>query len=120
MNEHDLEDAHIDSAVQGWTTARKWVSSWRWYNTPGRKRNVELSPSPAENNQVFKSRRLGKIRENGVPRSSDSPVPAQATTLVNEPGFHPSSPAVLQRLVSELWQWALIPASRMRSQTVLS
>ena len=88
------------SAVQGWTTARKWVSSWRRYNTRGRKRGAEPPPSPAENNQVFKSRRFGQIRENGVPRSSDSPVPAQATTVVNEPGFHPSSPAVLQRLVS--------------------
>ena len=33
MNEHDLEDAHIDSAVQGWTTARRWVSSWRRFNS---------------------------------------------------------------------------------------
>ena len=86
--------------VQRWTTARKWISSWRRYNTRGRKRGAEHPPTPAENGQVFNSRRFGQVRENGVPRSSDSPVPTQATTVVNEPGFHPSSPAVLQRLVS--------------------
>ena len=58
MDEHKLEDAHIDSAVQGWTLAKKWVYSWRRYNTRRRKR-TELSPSPAENNQVFKSCRFG-------------------------------------------------------------
>ena len=99
MDEHNLEDAHIDSAVQGWTLAKKWVCSWRRYKTRRRKR-TELSPGPPENDQVFKSCRFGKICVNGVPRYSDSPIPAQATTIVKEPGFHPSSEAVLQRLVS--------------------
>ena len=74
VDEHNLEDAHIDSSVQGWTLAKKWVCSWRRYNTRRRKR-TELSPSPAENNQVLKSCRFGKICVNGVPRSSDSPIP---------------------------------------------
>ena len=81
------------------------------YKTRGRKGGTEPSPSPAENNQVFKSRRFRQVCENGVPRSSDLPVPAQATTVVNEPGFHPSSPDVLQRLVSVIVAMALFPAS---------
>ena len=60
MDEHNLEDANIDSAVQGWTMAKKWVSSWRRYNIRGRKR-TELSPSPVADNQVFKSCRFGKF-----------------------------------------------------------
>ena len=98
MDEHNLEDANIDSAVQSWTLAKKWVSCWRRYNIRRQKR-TELSPSPAANNQVFKSCCFVKICVNGVPRSSDSPLPTQATTMVKEPEFHPSSPAVLQRLV---------------------
>ena len=98
MDEHNLDDANIDSAVQGWTMAKKRLSSWRRCNMRRRKR-TELSPSPAVNIHVFKSRRFGKIRVNDVPRSSDSPIPTRATTTIKEPAFHPSSPAVLQQLV---------------------
>ena len=91
---HNLDDVNIDSAVQGWSMAKKWLSSWRRYNIRRRKR-TELSPSPAVNIQVFQSRRFGKIRVNDVPRSSDSPIPMRATTAIQEPAFHPSSPAVL-------------------------
>ena len=48
MNEHDLEDAHIDSAVQGWTTAKKRVSSWKRYNTRRRKRDAAASSSSVD------------------------------------------------------------------------
>ena len=41
-------DANVDSAVQGWTMAKKWLSSLRRYNIRRRKR-TELSPSPAVN-----------------------------------------------------------------------
>ena len=101
MDEHNLEDANIDSAVQGWTMAKKWVSSWRRYNIRKRKR-TELSPSPVADNQVFKSCRFGKICANGVPRSYDSPVPTQATTMIKEPAFHSSSPVILQQLVQAI------------------
>ena len=64
--------------------------------------NEARSPRPAllRTIKLLRAAALGKsvrTESRGLPIS---PVPAQATTVVNEPGFHPSSPAVLQRLVS--------------------
>ena len=40
LDEHSLEDKHIDSAVRGWTVAKRWVSSWKRYSLRRRKRKV--------------------------------------------------------------------------------
>ena len=98
MDEHSLEDAHIDSAVKSWSVARRWVSSWKRYNMRRRKR-TELSPSSVLDNKIFKSCRFGKICANGIPSFSDSPIPTQAPTTTREPAFLSSSPVVLQQLV---------------------
>ena len=95
LDEHSLEDKHIDSAVKSWTVARRWVSSWKRYNMRRRKRKV-LSPLPVRDNKVFKSGRFGKICAVGLSAFSNSPIPTQATTTTIEPAFHSSSPVILQ------------------------
>ena len=93
----------ITSAVRGILDSRRGNVCGRpcllVHNASSGRKRPELSPSPAENNQVSKSCRFRKVCVNGVPRSSDSPIPTQTTTMVKEPEFHPSSPAILQRLV---------------------
>ena len=98
MDEHSLEDAHIDSAVKSWTVAKRWVSSWKRYNMRRRER-TELLPSPVPDNKIFKSCRFGKFCANGISNFSNSPIPTQATTTTRDPAFHSSSPVVLQQLV---------------------
>ena len=98
LDEHSLEDKHIDSAVRSWTVAKRWVSSWKRYNMRRRKRKV-LSSRPVPDNKVFKSGRFGKICANDLSAFTNSPIPTQATTTTGEPAFHSSSPLILQQLV---------------------
>ena len=98
LDEHSLEDKHIDSAVESWTVTRKWVSSWKRYSMRRRKRKV-LSPRLVPDNKVFKNDRFGKICASDLSAFSNSPFPTQATTTTREPAFHSSSLVILQQLV---------------------
>ena len=98
LDEHSLEDKHIDSAVRSWTVAKRWVSSWKRYSLRRRKRKV-LSPRPVPDNKVFKNDRFGKICTKKLSVFSNSQIPTQATTTTGEPAFHSSSPVILQQLV---------------------
>ena len=98
LDEHSLEDKHIDSAVRSWTLAKRWVSSWKRYSLRRQKRKV-LSPRPVPDNKAFKNDRFGKICAKDLSVFSDSQIPTQATTTTGEPAFHSSSPAILQQLV---------------------
>ena len=98
LDEHSLEDKHIDSAVRSWTVAKRWVSSWKRYSLRRQKRKV-LSPRPVPDNKAFKNDRFGKICAKDLSVFSNSQIPTQATTTAGEPAFHSSSPVILQQLV---------------------
>ena len=88
LDEHSVEDKHIDSAVKSWTVARRWVSSWKGYSMRRRKRKV-LSPRPVPDNKVFKNDRFGKICANDLSAFSNSPIPTQATRQESQPSILP-------------------------------
>ena len=98
MDEHSLEDKHIDSAVRGWTVAKRWVSSWNRYSLHRQKRKV-LSPRPVPDNKAFKNDRFGKICTKDSSVFSSSRIPPRATTTTREPAFQSSSPVILQQFV---------------------
>ena len=115
LDEYSLEETHIDSAVESWTVARRWVSSWKRYNMRRRKRMV-LSPRPVPDNKIFKSCRFGKICAHGLSNFSNSTIPTHATTTTREPTFHSFLPVVLQQLVQVILEMG--PHSRFAVEVV--